>query len=64
MKKPNLFLVILYGLCAAICTLRVILDVVCEESHGSLFVFVLNLLCAVIWTAAFIGLLIKHRSKT
>jgi uncharacterized membrane protein len=64
MKKPKLVTVILCGLAAAIWTVRAILGVVYQEYSDSVFWFVLNVLCAVIWIAAFIKWLIIYRSNT
>ncbi len=64
MKSPKLGTVILYGLCAVVWTVRVILGVVYKEYNDSVIFFVLNILCAVIWIAAFIKWLIKYRSNS
>jgi len=63
MKKPSRFTLILYGVCAVIWTVRVIAGVVYREYDYSIFIFVLNILCAVIWIAAFIKWLIVYRSN-
>ena len=63
MERPKLVTVILYGLCAVIWTVRTILGVVYKEYGDSATLFVLNILCAVIWIAAFIKWLIKYRSN-
>ena len=64
MEKPKLVTVILCGLAAAIWTVRAILGVVYQEYSDSVFWFVLNVLCAVIWIAVFIKWLIIYRSNT
>ncbi len=64
MEKPKLVTVILCGLAAAIWTVRAILGVVYQEYSDSVFWFVLNELCAVIWIAVFIKWLIIYRSNT
>ena len=64
MKEPKLVTVILFGVAAAIWTVRVILGVGYKEYSDSVFWFVLNVLCAVIWIAAFIKWLKVYRSDT
>ena len=64
MEKPKLVTVVLCGLAAAIWTVRAILGVVYQEYSDSVFWFVLNVLCAVIWIAVFIKWLIIYRSNT
>lgn len=62
-KKVSLATVILNGLCAAIWILRAILAVVFREYTDSVFFFVLNVLCAVIWSGVFVKWLLKYRSQ-
>ncbi|MBQ8024895.1 MAG: hypothetical protein IJ259_00510 [Oscillospiraceae bacterium] len=64
MGKPKLVTVILCGLAATIWTVRAILGVVYQEYRDSVFWFILNVLCAVIWIAAFIKWLKIYRSNT
>ena len=64
MEKPKLVTVILYGLAASLWTVRAILGVAYQEYSDSVFWFVLNVLCAVIWIAVFIKWLIIYRSNT
>ena len=61
MKKKDKTIVILYAACAVIWTVRAILDIVYRTYNESAFLFVLNILCAVIWIAAFIGQYMKYR---
>lgn len=53
MKKPSRFVVILYGACAVIWTARAVLEVVYQTYYDSVFWFVLNILCALLWIGAF-----------
>ena len=62
MKKPSRLGVILFGACAVIWSVRAILEVVYQTYHDSVFWFVLNVLCSVIWIAAFIVNLKRYRS--
>lgn len=64
MKKPKRSTIILYGLCAVIWTLRAIFAVIYREYDDSVFLFVLNILCSVIWLVTFIKWLIIYRSNT
>ncbi len=63
MKKTSLFTVILFALCAAIWTIRAILEVVYQTYNDSVFWFALNILCSVLWIAAFIVNLKRYRSN-
>lgn len=62
MKQPRRLTVILFGTCAVIWTIRAILEVVYQSYNDSVFAFVLNVLCAVIWIAAFVINLKRYRS--
>ena len=62
MKKPSRLTVALFGVCAAIWTFRAILEVFYRTYHDSVFWFVLNVLCAVVWVGAFIVNLKKYQS--
>ena len=63
MKQPRRLTVILFGACAVIWTIRAILEVVYQTYNDSVFWFVLNVLCAVIWIAAFVINLRRYRSN-
>ena len=63
MKQPRRLTVILFGACAVIWTIRAILEVVYQTYNDSVFWFVLNVLCAVIWIAAFVVNLKRYRSN-
>ena len=63
MEQPRRLTVILFGACAVIWTIRVILEVVYQTYNDSVFWFVLNVLCAVIWIAAFVVNLKRYRSN-
>lgn len=54
MKKTSRLTVILYALCAIIWTIRAVLEIAYQTYHTSVFLFVLNVLCAVVWIAAWI----------
>ena len=63
MKQSHRLTVILFGTCALIWTIRAILEVVYQTYNDSIFGFVLNVLCAVIWIAAFVVNLKRYRSN-
>lgn len=63
MKRASHLTVILCGLCAVIWTVRAILEVFYQTYNYSVFGFVLNVLCAVVWIGAFIVNLKKYRSN-
>ena len=53
MKKTSLLAVILYGICAVIWTVRVIVEIVYKTYNDSVFMFVLGIFCALIWICSF-----------
>ena len=63
MKKPSRLTVILFGVCTVIWTIRAILEVAYQTYNDSVFWFVLNVLCAVIWIAAFVVNLKRYRAN-
>lgn len=63
MQKPKLLNIVLYGLCAVIWTVRLIVSVVCREYDYAVGLFILNILVALIWIAAFVKWLLKYRSE-
>lgn len=63
MKKPKRITVILYGLCAVVWTLRVIFGIAQEEYDYNSVFFLLNVLIAFIWIAAFVRWMLKYRSE-
>ncbi|MCD7749381.1 MAG: hypothetical protein LUH42_04970 [Oscillospiraceae bacterium] len=63
MKKSKLLNVVLYGLCAVIWTVRVVVSVVCREYDYYVGIFSLNILVALIWIAAFVKWLLRYRSE-
>lgn len=63
MKKPKRITGILYGLCAVAWILRVIVGVVHKEYDYDSAFFTLNVLTALIWIAAFVKWMLKHRSE-
>ena len=54
MKKPKRITLVLYGLCAVIWSLRVIIGVMYKEYDYSFGFFILNVLVALVWIAAFV----------
>ena len=63
MKKPKPITLVLYGLCAVIWSLRVIIGVVYKVYDYSFGFFILNVLAALVWIAAFVKWMLKYRSK-
>ena len=63
MKKPSVFVVILYGACAVMWTIIVIRDIVNHTVYVPGFGFVLNVLCAVLWIACFVVNLKRYLSN-
>lgn len=63
MKNFNKLLVILSAVCAIISIIQIILNIAFGTYNDSAVIFVLNLLCAILWTAAFILNLKVYRSK-
>lgn len=63
MKKTSLAAVILVGLVAVIWTIRVVLEIVLKTYNESVFLFVLNVLCSVVWIVSFIVNLKRYRSN-
>ncbi len=62
MKKPKLITVIIFGLCTVIWIIRAIVGFVFKEYDDSVWLFVLDLVCAIIWVLAFVRWLIRYRS--
>ena len=62
MKEPKRITVILYGLCAVAWIIREIFGVVHKEYDFNSVPFVLNVLIALIWIAAFVRWTLKYRS--
>ena len=63
MKKPKRITLVLCGLCAVIWSLRVIIGVMYKEYDYSFGFFILNVLAALVWIAAFVKWMLKYRSK-
>ena len=63
MKKPKRITLVLDGLCAVIWSLRVIIGVMYKEYDYSFGFFILNVLAALVWIAAFVKWMLKYRSK-
>ena len=63
MKKTSLAAVILVGLAAVIWTISVVLEIVLKTYNESVFLFVLNVLCSVVWIVSFIVNLKRYRSN-
>lgn len=64
MKKVSRLSVILYAVCAVIWTIRAILEIIYKTYNDSVFWFVMNILCAALWIAAFIVNVKRYRSNT
>lgn len=62
-NKPNKATVVIYGVCAVIWTIRAIFEIAYQTFNDSVFWFLLNVLCAVVWIAAFIVNMKKYRSN-
>ena len=62
MKKPSRLTVILYAVCAVAWTMRAIQEVIYQTYNNSAFWFVLDILCTVIWIAAFVVTLKRYHS--
>lgn len=54
--------VILYAVCAVLWTVRAILEVIYKTYNDSVFLFVLNILCAAVWILAYVVNLKRYRS--
>ena len=63
MKKTSLAAVILVGLAAVIWTIRAVLEIVLKTYNESVFLFVLNVPCSVVWIVSFIVNLKRYRSN-
>lgn len=63
MKKASRLSVILCALCAVIWAIRAILEVAYKTYNNSVFLFVMNILCAVLWIGVFIVNLKRYRSN-
>ena len=63
MKKTSLAAVILVGLAAVIWTIRAVLEIVLKTYNESVFLFVLNVLCSVVWIVSFIVNMKRYRSN-
>lgn len=53
----------LYAVCAIIWTLTTIISIIRKLYIDSLFLFVMNMLCAVLWMIAFIAELKRNKSE-
>lgn len=62
MKNPSRLTVILYAVCAVVWTMRAIQEVIYQTYNNSVFWFVLDILCTVIWIAAFVVTLKRYHS--
>ena len=63
MKNTSLLVVILYGICAVIWTVRAIVEIVYQTYQDSVLMFVLSMLCALMWLGAFLASLKKYRAN-
>lgn len=62
MKKPKRITLVSYGLCAVIWSLRVIVGFMDKEYDHSTGFFILNVITALIWIAAFVKWLLAYHS--
>ena len=62
MKKPKLSILVLYGVCAFVWTIRAVLGVIYREYASSPVLFALNGICALIWIVAFVRWLVLYLS--
>ena len=62
MKKVRLAAVILYGVSAILWVIRSVLDFVTKAYDDALVLFILNIICALVWTAGFFIHLHRYRS--
>ena len=60
MKKTSLLIVILYGACAVIWTVKAALETAYGTYNDDLVMYVLGMLCAAMWIGAFIAALKRH----
>ena len=60
MKKISRLTLILFGSCAVIWTVRAVMEIIYQTYQDSVFWFVMNMLCAVLWIAAFIVNLVRY----
>ena len=63
MKKTSRLTVVLIGACAVIWTIRAILEVAYQTYNDSIFWFVMNVLCALVWIGAFAMNLKRYRAN-
>lgn len=61
-KKTSLAVVILDGVCAVIGTGKAALELACRTYDGAVFWYALSILCAALWTVAFMINLKRYRS--
>ena len=62
MKKVSTGCVVVFGLCAVVWSVRVLLDIIYKTYNDSAVLFVLNALVALLWIGAFAVQLRKYRS--
>lgn len=63
-RAASLTSLILAGICAVIWTVRAILEIIFQTYRSSVFWFVLNLLCAVLWIVSFLVNFKRYRSSS
>lgn len=63
-RAASLTSLILEGICAVIWTVRAILEIIFRTYRSSVFWFVLNLLCAVLWIVSFLVNFKRYRSAS
>jgi len=61
--KKCISVLVVYGLLVALCTFRAIYSGIHKEYNESMFIFIINIVSAVFWLAAFIIRLVGFCSK-
>lgn len=61
-KKQNKTTVVLFGICAVIWAVRVIIELVSGTYSDSLVLFCMNVLCTILWIICFFVNLKRYRS--
>jgi len=63
MRKINLINVILFGLCAAIWSIKAIYVIISKPYPTDSVLMVLDIFCAIVWIIAFIVSIMRYRSN-
>lgn len=62
-KVGSLLLTVLFALAALIWVVRVVVDVIYGVPDLSMAVFLLDIVCALVWVIAFLVQLFRHRAR-